>query len=874
MLVLAALTAVAGACGGPPGGGTTTPSQSSPSAKTPKGSGPPALPSIEIARVPHGTFGPYVGQGRDGALVVWAPSVGEKRAWYTLPTAPDGTPRGQPRRVADAANEIGLVAVRGSMDSTTLAVVSTRRTGLGELVEAMLVRDNGEISAAPRALAELRTQALWVDASITAERVLVLWAIKNDDIADIHGLVLDAKGAAKGDPLTLAPGVRAWQAAPFAGGTAVGVVRAKREGAKSASVEVLLLDAEGRARTGPVVLSADGKPELDFDLTPLGDTLLVAWSDSRDGESRVYRALVGSDGRVTVPQGPLTTPLGEQALVRVLSRRGSPRAFAVWESPGERDGTLRAIDVASLGPDGRVSGERGRITLESDDGTVPELAAVGDGVAALTLAPACEREADCNEADVMPTYVRFGPSFDVLASEPLRLEPLGGGPAELGWGLSCGEDSCFSLAALGKAPAPVYVVKLTRRSDAFAPAATRIADEERPRLRENRVTAESEPLAAVALAKTSTGSVAASLTDFDPTTPWVKLKKPGPDGRLEPLRARLALSGLRPDGTVAGAPQELSLRAHSLGGIAFAGPTAATPNDVLAAWVGVDAGQPQVFLTLVGPDGVKRSQKMLTRKTGDASDVAASPAPGGYVVAWVDERDKDPEVYASKVDVRLNRVGIEQRLTKSPGPATEVSLAPALDSVLVAWADARQPERPGEADIYLTRVGAKDAAPIGSERLVLATRGHSFSPLLRATGDGFLLAWLELGAPDVPGSAGLVIQMLDANGGAKGEPERVQLPEGEPASLAVDCDAAKSPAGDSNDACRFVMALQSGEEARLVAGVRRVGSKVRFRRIVALASKSAARVPLGLSGDELVYADVDREGRWRVRRALVDWPAG
>jgi hypothetical protein len=246
--------------------------------------------------------------------------------------------------------------------------------------------------------------------------------------------------------------------------------------------------------------------------------------------------------------------------------------------------------------------------------------------------------------------------------------------------------------------------------------------------------------------------------------------------------------------------------------------------------------------------------------------VAASPAPGGYVAAWIDDRDPEPELYASNVDTRLNRVGIEQRLTKMPGPATEVSLAlaPALDSVLVAWADARQPERPGEADIYVARVGAKDAAPMGSERLVLATRGHSFSPVLRATGDGFLLAWLELGAPDVPGSAGLVIQMLDASGGAKGEPERVLLPEGEPGSLAVDC---------SNDACRFVMALQSGEEARLVAGVRRAGSKVRFRRIVALGSKRAARVSLGLSGDELVYADVDRDGRWRVRRALVDWPA-
>jgi hypothetical protein len=823
------------------------------------------LKSAEITRVPAGTFGPYVGQGRDGALLVWAPSVGDKRSWYALPVAPDGSPSGQPRRLADAPAEIGLVAVRGSLDATHHVVVNTRRTELGEWVEAMLVKASGEILTAPRALAELRSQPLWVDASVSAERALVMWAERSEDLADIHGIVLSARGEPKAEARVLASGVRAWQATPFAGGTALGLVRAKRERTAGATVEVVLLDADGRERGAPIIVSADGRPELDFDLSAVGDSLVVGWSDSRDGESRVYRALLGADSRVTVPAAPVTAPLGEQALVKVLWRRGSTRAWMVWESPGERDGAVRAFDIASVGLDGRVSGHRGRLLLESDDGTVPEVAAVGDGVAALTLAPSCERNADCAEADVMPTFVRFGPSLDVLASEPLRLEPLGGGPAELGWGLTCSEDACFSLAALGKAPAPIYVVSLERRSDSFVPAAVRLADEERPRLRENRVLAQSEPLAAVALARAGTGSLTGYLTDFDPTTPWVKLKKPGPDGRLEPLRAKLTLLGLKVDGLPAGPPQDLSVRAHSLGGIALATAPKGSAGDALAAWTGVDAGQPQVFLTLVAADGTKRAQKMLTRKTGDASDVALASVTGGYVVTWVDERDKDPEVYASKVDLALNRVGIEQRLTRAPGPATETALAPAGDAALVAWADARKPERPGEADIYLARVAVRDAAPMGGERLVLETRGHSFAPALRATGDGFLLAWLEQGSPEVPDSGGLLFQSLDATGASRGEPERVPISDGDPAALALDCSAT---------ACRFVMAVRSGEDAKLVAGVRRVGSPVRFRRIVSLGSKSAARVPLGLSGDELLYADVDGEGRWRVRRALVDWPAG
>ena len=37
-------------------------------------------------------------RGPDGALLVWAPSAGEKRTWYALPVAPDGTPSGVPRR--------------------------------------------------------------------------------------------------------------------------------------------------------------------------------------------------------------------------------------------------------------------------------------------------------------------------------------------------------------------------------------------------------------------------------------------------------------------------------------------------------------------------------------------------------------------------------------------------------------------------------------------------------------------------------------------------------------------------------------------------------------------------------------------------------
>jgi hypothetical protein len=825
--------------------------------RKPIGIGIPALRGKQIAKVPEGTYGPYVGQAKDGSLVVWAAEdpKAETRGWYATPVAPDGTPRAAARRLADAPPDVGLVVVRGSKDSSELALASTRRTALGEWIEVALVRSSGELVSPPRQITQLRARALWLEVVPLGARRLLLWALAKDEAAEIYGCVLNARGEPEGEPALLASELRAWQAAGFAGGAVLGSVRAQ------GLVELAFFDGDGRAKGKPVQLSASAKSTLDFDLAPLGDGLIVAWSDARDGEPRVFRSIVAADGSVRVPEAPLTQPFGTQVLVRVVARPGAKTAWLLWESPAERDGSSRAFDVAGVDGDGRTTTDRGRIWLESEE-AVPEFAALADGVAALTLSSACRRDTKCDDEDVMPTFVRLGPTLELKASEPLRLDALNGAPAELGWALSCNDTQCFALAALGDSPAPVFVAALERRSDAWEPAAQRLGAGALPRVRENRVLAASEPLASVAVLKLGEGSLAGYLTDFDPTTPWIKLKKAAPDGRFEPLRGRLDLLALGSDGAAIAPAQNLSIRAHSLGGIALA--PGAPNGDVLAAWVGVDAGQPQVFLTLVGPTGARRSQRMLTRKKGDASDVAVANLQNGWLVAWVDERDGDPEVYATRVDAKLARIGNEHRLTQAPGSATQLSLAALEDGGVLAWADARDADRPGEADIYLMRLAQRDAAPIGAEKSVLRTRGHSFAPVLRRVGSGLLLAWLERGAADAPGSAGIVFQELDASGAPSGDPVRVGIARGEPTALAVDC---------SNEVCRVVLAVRDGDDAALYGGVRRGASQAfEMKRLLALGSRGSVGTPLALRGDELVYADADAEGQWRVRRALLDWP--
>ena len=140
-------------------------------------------------------------------------------------------------------------------------------------------------------------------------------------------------------------------------------------------------------------------------------------------------------------------------------------------------------------------------------------------------------------------------------------------------------------------------MRLEHRSDSYHVPARRVELPAPPRIIADEALAQTEPLTQIALADTSAGELLGWLTDFDPTTPWVRLKTPTADGRYEPLRARLDLQGFsRNEPFVAlAAPENLSQRAHSLGGVGLS--SSPQQKDALAAWAGLDGGKPQVFLT-------------------------------------------------------------------------------------------------------------------------------------------------------------------------------------------------------------------------------------------------------------------------------------
>src|SRR5690606_33201340 len=143
------------------------------------------------------------------------------------------------------------------------------------------------------------------------------------------------------------------------------------------------------------------------------------------------------------------------------------------------------------------------------------------------------------------------------------------------------------------------------------------------------------------------------------------------------------------------------------------------------------------------------------------------------IVAWIDERDGDPEVYSAKIDERLQRVGTEQRVTRAPGAASGPALLPVADGVVLVWADARDGERPGFSSIYTTKLSARDASP-EAERVLFASRHHAHSPALAARGDTVVVAWGESEVGAALQSRGRGLRLLELGAG-KQKPTEIEV---------------------------------------------------------------------------------------------------
>jgi hypothetical protein len=822
----------------------------------------PALDAKLVERVPEGTFGPYVGaSARGNTLALWAAQAQTEGArWFSSVLDSKGTPLAPPRSLAEAPSELGLAAVAGTAQG--FVALATGVSPTGTRVEALQLGHAGELLNGPTPLVHSRTEVLWVKALPVGEVTVALWATLAVGAADVWLAPLTPAGAQQAAPVRVLEGAKAWQAVEFGDGIALAAVLVGQSEA-SRSLLVTFVDSDGRV-LGKTEIESGGSLEDQLDAARVGDNLVVSWTAREGRDQRLFLAALGPDTRLLAPPEPALATFGRQRLIQIVPP-SEPRgdALLAWEHVGQAPRGQRRVRLARLGDRGRLEPAAAELTFSGgasvgngSDGSGSdeiELARKGRGVAALTRALSCSPDApSCALPEPVPTFVELGADLELVASEPLRLAPEGGKVADLAWGLRCTPEVCSALGAVPAAPVPIYGVELRARSRAWPPAASRI-EPALPRARDLRSLAEGEPLADVAAARVGGGWLLATLTQFDESTPYVRRKTPAPDGKLAPLRALLSVQPFSNEGR-GDASKVISYRARSTSGIALA---RLGDERSLLAWTALDQQRPEVFATLLGKNGTPVGQKMLTAGAGDVTALAAASLPRGSVVAWIADRNGEPQLFAARLNEELVRTAPEQRLSPAGG-FTGLSLARHGDE---AWlASTRRDER--EEVLSITRLDPKTAARRGEEIAIQRSEASALgSPVLVMNGTGALLGWVERPLAGGGEAARAFLAELDAEGRRVGEPISVASPSGDPIALRLFCDAghcqgaidARPPRGPSIEGFEF-----------------RTGSVPEARVLVYRAGAAADPPAFALADGALFHADRS-EHRGSLRRAAIDW---
>ena len=827
-----------------------------------------------LTSVPERTLGPFVAR-REGtrarpdaasSLAAWVtPPEGSGRRIVAAGLSATGEPRGGERTVAQVPLDTTMLvvgAVKGEAPGYLLAWTSL--VDRGEALWAAVVGDDGVPRSKAIELARTGDDVVWVDVVPTDKGVVCLWAeeTRSGD-ATLVAASLDGMGKVNGVPARVARGAIGWHAMPLGGGVGVSVVSSPdakgRASARGGALAFHRLDGEGHALGPPTTVSEAPTVSGDVEVATEGDRILFAWTDRTGDEPFVAAAALGPGSAVEAPRKVIDAR-GGAALLGLAS--GPSGTAVLFEAPARAKTPTRRVHVGRLGPS--LALEKPRLSLTAQGRGAPELRATPSGFAVLASLADCDLGTPaCESAATVATLLRVNPGLELVQREPLG---FGGDPTPMGWGLSCQGEVCTALTATATAPSRIRTAEVRLRPNAprrEEPSAPQLPADA-PRLTDVTAVMAGESVVDLASARLGDSTLLVSLS-----SPAEAGKPAG--GRNEDPAARtaglvLATRIVGPDGK-SSPPVVLSTRALAVGGVSIA--LADKPEDGAAiGWVARENGDPEVHVTRIDRRGKRQNDVQLTTTKGDAGDVSVIWAGGGWLVTWVDGRDGNGEVYATKVGMDLARTAREERITSAPGDASDLVALPKGDVVWLAWADARESPKEGLSDVYVTSIKMRDAKRASDEVRVLPTAAHSRSPQLVLGESGDLqLAWVEEAPLGIaaPASAahGALFVALDDKGAPRGKPQRVPLAgDGVASSIALEAQGG---------ALRAVVARSETEHVALDAVVLGPGP-ARATPLVTLDGPPSLDVALVLDGDLLFFNDdgptpKDR----RARRARIAW---
>jgi hypothetical protein len=815
------------------------------------------LASTVIGTVPEGTFGPYQSTRSDGrTLAVWAAQEsGSGRRWFAVPLDPRGVPLSQPRSISEAPPRVGLVALRPTQSG--FVVLSTAPSSSGTAVDALPLGTSAELVAPSQSLGHVHEDVLWLDAITLGYTTSALFATRAAGSASLHLAPLAEPNKPQRAAVTLVEGALAWQALPFADGIALSVVFGK--GNPTPGVRVLFFDGEGQPLADTLVTGSPRvQPELDAAV--IGQNLVLVWSELDGLEPALRGAAIAPDGRLVTPARPLLDSGGTQRLEQIVAPfDGSRDGYLVWQLEGEARAAERALSIAPLSSTAELGGARARLRFEGERDAGLELVASGHGLAALTRAPACTKDEPRCSGPALPIFVEWSEALEPIATEPLRLDVARGQSADLAWALRCSRETCSALAAAALSPVPLYGVELRRRSEQWRTPEGERAARDAPTLERARSVLEDEPIADIASTSLGARSLLAWITEFDPTTPYVKPTAPAPDGRMAPVRAQLRVATVGAEDVRSLEPETISYRAHSPGGVALA----SAPGDAraLLAWSALDEGQPQVFVTQLDRSGKRVAQRMITRGSKGALEQISAVAlgKGRYALAWLGEQDGRRRAKLTTLRPNLAPAAPAQALDTGAGVIDELALFGDAGGL---WLVRSEQTEDARERLLLQALDAESGAPRGAAELIRQSdAGDIGSAVLARTAAGSVLLWVEHERSRAR-SGRLWLARLDRNGKLSGVPANVALERGSPRRLDALCSAER---------CRGVVAVREVGSERLDAFSWDQNKTPLLHTLAHRGLAPSEQVePLALNERGLWFA-TRRPSRGVLRRLLIDW---
>lgn len=850
----------------PPDGGTVAPKPA------PKATGTWAH---AVASLADKAVGPFFARSELGGMLAYVAWEANVARLFVAPVSTSGAPQHEPRPVASVGAETSLLVLRPAPAAFVAAWVQL--TDRGSLLSLVSVGADGSPRATPVEAARTEDHIVWVDVVPTPAGAVCVWAeeTRTGD-ANVLSLALDREGKPRGVPVRVARGVSAWQAVRTPQRLGLALVSFGAKGA-GGTLAWTTLDADGRPLgTVPVVSAPRVGRDLDAVATP-GGGALFAWTERTRTEPELVLASVDSAGAVLGPTAVLDDLGGSSLLALAATKRDVVLAWEERRAPAHPAAELRLgrIDLATLRP-------KDALGVRYQPKAHPELVATRDGIALLVRANVCESAGTpCVSA---PAFVRFDEALRPSGGEPLlfgeALEP----PA-LAWGLDCAGDPCLALTAHGS-PAAVALADLSVRPTAYRAPIVEPLPLEAPRLDSLRTLVAADAMLDVATTRVGRSVLVAFLasrtaatkpSDAKPTPkkPAGSKKPEGARKGKEAMAAELAEVPLDLAVTVvddlgrAKATSFVTNRALASGGVAIAA-GAGGDDGAAIAWVGRDGGDDQVHVTRVDRDGKRSYEIQLTTEKGSARDVTIGWSGGGWVVGWVDGRDGNGEVYATKLSPELKRVAREERLSRAAGDASDLAIFADPSAVWFAWSDPRESPDEGFGDVHVMSVRSRDVKPATPDVRVMATAAHSRSPVLVRDGKGELVvAWIEETPAGADASTtsgyGAFVAWLDERGRPVGEPRRLTGAGGAPSAIFLASDAAGVRA--------FVARALRDELVVDTARIPPEGAIGALYPLFRLDAPPSFDVALSYEGGALFYIDDGPlQGDARVRRATYRVP--